>query len=255
MSNITINFDTLKYNLYEVLGINSNASETKIKKAFRNLILNFHPDKNNNIEEEIYYHIITANQILTNTESRKKYDDFLNKSNDTHDELKNTFTKTKQTIYTNVDDEIKYKFNYTFNELDKKHLSSFTENDKTIDAYNKLLKERDKTLEIPKEDIKTNNEFNEKFESRIVDGSFIDQIIPISEKMELTINSNENYTSLDVAFNNLYVDSSGISNSKYTSLDSAFKIQKINPKDFKEVNIKEAIEIYKNETNNLNYMY
>jgi DnaJ-class molecular chaperone len=107
MSNITINFDTLKYNLYEVLGINSNASETKIKKAFRNLILNFHPDKNNNIEEEIYYHIITANQILTNTESRKKYDDFLNKSNDTHDELKNTFTKTKQTIYTNVDDEIK----------------------------------------------------------------------------------------------------------------------------------------------------
>jgi DnaJ-class molecular chaperone len=48
---VSVNFQNLKYNLYEVLGIDSKASETKIKKAFRNLILNFHPDKNNNIEE------------------------------------------------------------------------------------------------------------------------------------------------------------------------------------------------------------
>ena len=40
MSHVTINFETLKFNLYEVLGIDAKASESKIKKAFRNLILN-----------------------------------------------------------------------------------------------------------------------------------------------------------------------------------------------------------------------
>jgi hypothetical protein len=70
-----------------------------------------------------------------------------------------------------------------------------------------------------------------------------------------TVNSNDNYTSLDIAFNNLYIDNGNISTSKYTSLDSAFKIQKINPKDFKEVNIKKAIETYKNETTNLHSIY
>ena len=32
--NIEINFDTLKYNLYDILGVKSDASKKKIKKAF-----------------------------------------------------------------------------------------------------------------------------------------------------------------------------------------------------------------------------
>ena len=48
----------VKYNLYEILGIQNNSNDVKIKKAFRNLILNFHPDKNNQTEEDIYYHIV-----------------------------------------------------------------------------------------------------------------------------------------------------------------------------------------------------
>lgn len=253
MSHITINFETLKYNLYEVLGISKKASETKIKKAFRNLILNFHPDKNNNVEEEIYYHIITANQILTNTENRKKYDEFLNKSDKIHDNLKNDFFEIKETNNVELNDTAINKFNNKFNELEKKHLSSFNDINKTMDAYNKLIKERDEIIEIPKEDIKSNNDFNNKFENRIINGEFFnDQIIPISEKMELsTISANDNYTSLDIAFNNLYIDGCGINTSKFSSLDSAFKIQKINPRDFKEVNIKDALNTYKNETNNL----
>ena len=91
MAEITINFDSLKFNLYEILNILPESSESKIKKAFRNLILHFHPDKNNNTEEDIYQHIILANQVLTNKDSRKKYDDFLIKSEQTHCELKNNF--------------------------------------------------------------------------------------------------------------------------------------------------------------------
>ena len=36
MTEITINFETLKFNLYEILNVSKDASETKIKKAFRN---------------------------------------------------------------------------------------------------------------------------------------------------------------------------------------------------------------------------
>ena len=259
MSNITIDFDTLKYNLYEVLGIDQSASDTKIKKAFRNLILNFHPDKNNSIEEEIYYHIVTANQVLTNSENRAKYNEFLNKLQDTHDDLKKKFTKvheefknittvSKETI---KEDALK-EFNNKFLELQQKHLNSYNETDKTMDAFSKLLQERDKVIEIPKEDIKSIDDFNSKFENRVNTGNFNDQLIPVSEKMELTTtNVNDNYTSLDIAFDNLYIDGGGISTSKFSSLDAAFKIQPLSTKNYKEVNIKDAMEAYKQQTNNL----
>lgn len=253
MSHLTINFDTLKFNLYDVLGIESDASETKIKKAFRNLILNFHPDKNNCIEEEIYYHIVTANQILTNSDYRKKYDEFINKVQDTHDDLKSKFNKINNNIVPTSKDDATIEFNNKLNELDKKHNIDFNFNDKTIEAYDKLLKERNNVIEIPKEDIKSTDDFNQKFESRLLSKNFFnDEIIPVSEKMELsTLNINDNYTSLDIAFGNLYVDGGGVNTNKYTSLDSAFKIQPINTKDFKEVNIKDALNSYKNETTNL----
>jgi curved DNA-binding protein CbpA len=289
MSNLTIDFETLKYNLYEVLGIDPKSSETKIKKAFRNLILNFHPDKNNNTEEEIYYHIVTANQILTNSDVRKRYDDFLNKLQDTHDDMKSQFNKIKEEqsrsynkdsnnkdynkdtkdstkdsnknnkkekLYTehhsNTKDEALEAFNNKFSKLEQQHLDNYNVSNETINNnYNKLLKEREMPIDIPKEDIKSINDFNNKFESNVFNGHFNDQIIPIKEKMELsTLNINDNYTSLDIAFNNLYIDGGGINTSKFSSLDSAFKIQQINTKDFKEVNIKNAMEAYKNETNN-----
>jgi curved DNA-binding protein CbpA len=257
MSCVAIDFETLKFNLYEVLGIDSNASEIKIKKAFRNLILNFHPDKNNSTEEEIYYHIITANQVLINTENRKKYDEFLNKLQDNHDDLKSKFNTINNNNIKLTEPENKSQaekqFNNKFSELEQKHLSYFNTSDKTLDAYSKIVKEREKTINIPKEDIKTTEDFNVKFESRILTGDYFkDQIISVAEKTELsTINVNDNYTSLDIAFNNLYIEGGGINTSKFSSLDSAFKIQPISTKEFKEVNIKNAIDAYKNETHNL----
>ena len=35
----------MKKDLYEILGINKNASDDEIKKAFRKLSLKYHPDR------------------------------------------------------------------------------------------------------------------------------------------------------------------------------------------------------------------
>jgi curved DNA-binding protein CbpA len=258
MAEITINFDSLKFNLYEILNVTPESSESKIKKAFRNLILHFHPDKNNNTEEDIYQHIILANQILTNKESKKKYDDFLIKSEQTHCELKNYFKKNKNEneSFTKKDIEInekeaKINFENKLTELSNKHISNFNEKD-TIKNYEKLLKDRKNELDIPKESFTNMDEFNNKFESKITNKIFGDQIIPIQEDMKLsTFNVNDNYTSLDIAFDNLYIDGGGISTSKYTSLEAAFKIQSLDLSK-KEINIEEAIKTYKKETENFN---
>ena len=50
---IEINFDTIKYNLYEILNVQPDSDDTKIKKSFMRIIKQFHPDKNSELEEEI----------------------------------------------------------------------------------------------------------------------------------------------------------------------------------------------------------
>jgi hypothetical protein len=250
MSQITLDFNKLKFNLYEILGLDSNASDSKIKKSFRNLILNFHPDKNSEAEEEIYYHIVTANQILTNKENREKYDNFLNKLESTHDELKKTYCKDDFTINESKD-KAQQKFYKKFKELEKKHgIENINLNDPK--NFDKLIKSREKEINIPNENIKTQDEFNNKFEERIVNGTFNDQIIPAQENMKLSCyNVNDNYTTLDIAFDNLYIDGSGISSSKFSSLDTAFKLQPVNIKNIREINIKKALKDYEAVTNNL----
>jgi DnaJ-class molecular chaperone len=68
MSKIEIDFNSIKYNLYEILNVTKDVDEQKIKKSFMKIIKNFHPDKNSELEEDIYYHIILANQILLNSD-------------------------------------------------------------------------------------------------------------------------------------------------------------------------------------------
>lgn len=249
MSEITINFETLKFNLYEILNVSKEAPESKIKKAFRNLILNFHPDKNSEAEEDIYQHIIIANQVLSNKESRKKYDNFLNNHELTHDELKKNFSKNKNNPKTK--EEALHLFENKIEELTKKHITDFEEIDTKIN-YEKMLKAREIELNIPKEEIKDMHDFNNKFENKIINKGFADQIIPVNEDMRIsTLNVNDNYTHLDVAFDNLYIDGGGISTSKYTSLDAAFKIQPIDLNKKTQISIEDAINNYKKETERL----
>jgi len=61
---------------YKILGIQKEASEDKIKKAYRKLARKYHPDLNPNDKEaeQKFKDVNEANEVLSNTENRKKYD-------------------------------------------------------------------------------------------------------------------------------------------------------------------------------------
>lgn len=65
-------------NYYEILGVNKNSSDDEIKKAYRKLSKQYHPDLNpNNKEaEEKFKEIAEAYDVLTNKEKRQNYDTF-----------------------------------------------------------------------------------------------------------------------------------------------------------------------------------
>ncbi len=64
--------------LYRVLGVARDASEDDIKKAYRRLALEFHPDRNpgDTAAEERFKEISVAHGVLSDPEKRKLYDEF-----------------------------------------------------------------------------------------------------------------------------------------------------------------------------------
>jgi curved DNA-binding protein len=61
---------------YKILGVAKTATEDEIKKAFRKLARQYHPDANpnNKAAEERFKEISEANEILSDDEKRKQYD-------------------------------------------------------------------------------------------------------------------------------------------------------------------------------------
>lgn len=57
---------------YDLLKVPSNASQQEIKKAFRTLAMEHHPDKGG--DPEVFKQVNTAYKVLSEPESRKKYD-------------------------------------------------------------------------------------------------------------------------------------------------------------------------------------
>ncbi|GAB2811472.1 J domain-containing protein [Ferruginibacter profundus] len=63
---------------YKILGVDKNASEEDIKKAYRKLARKLHPDLNPNDKDahQKFQQINEANEVLSDAEKRKKYDQY-----------------------------------------------------------------------------------------------------------------------------------------------------------------------------------
>lgn len=67
-----------KRDYYEVLGVNKNASEDEIKKAYRKIAIKYHPDRNpgDKKAEEKFKEAAEAYDVLHDTQKRQQYDQF-----------------------------------------------------------------------------------------------------------------------------------------------------------------------------------
>ncbi len=67
-----------KRDYYEVLGVSKGATETDLKKAYRQMALKYHPDKNpgNKDAEEKFKEAAEAYEILSDPDKRQRYNQF-----------------------------------------------------------------------------------------------------------------------------------------------------------------------------------
>ena len=102
-------------NYYSILGVNENSSKEEIKKAYRNLQLKYHPDKNNNSQEsnDMTQKINEAYDVLSDPVKKSEYDMMRNFSNNPGGG--NPFTRMNATGGMDIPmDDI---FNMFFNDL------------------------------------------------------------------------------------------------------------------------------------------
>lgn len=80
-------------NLYKILELNNGASISEVKKAYKKLVLKYHPDKNSEVPVTKFYSITTAYNILSDIEKKRLYDEtgFIESENN----IKNTLMKFK----------------------------------------------------------------------------------------------------------------------------------------------------------------
>src|SRR6185369_9970708 len=67
-----------KRDYYEILGVGKTASADEIKKAYRKVAMQFHPDRNpgDKASEEKFKEAAEAYEVLSDTDKRAKYDRF-----------------------------------------------------------------------------------------------------------------------------------------------------------------------------------
>ena len=61
---------------YKILDLKKNAKDNEIKKAYRKLTLQYHPDKNpgDDAAKEMFHNVADAYEVLSDNDKRRKYD-------------------------------------------------------------------------------------------------------------------------------------------------------------------------------------
>ena len=247
-----IEIKDLEYNLYELLGIEIGAPIKTVKTAFRSIVKKFHPDKISKLEENIYYNITMANHILSNEQSKNRYDNWLLKSNKSHDDLKKNFKSDDiKQYFPKSSREAQVKFKNDSDCLLKRH-GMVNEDTRNITVrYKEKDSQRREMKAVTREDFNDMDEFNNRFIERKQDGSYSDKIIKYDNANIVPYEKSRNnisYVELK-NFNKLYVEDT-VQTSSFTSLNRAFTLQPV-MKNPKSSDINYEINEYNNLTDDI----
>lgn len=85
-------------NYYQILGVSASATKDEIKRAYRRLAKEHHPDRNPNdkISEEIFKTINLAHETLIDDRKRKEYDQSLGSQHTKQSHNKQEHSRTRQ---------------------------------------------------------------------------------------------------------------------------------------------------------------
>jgi DnaJ-class molecular chaperone len=99
---------------YKILGVTKDSNQIQIRKAFRKLALQYHPDKNKNSEEskQKFMEIVKAYEILSDEKSRERYD-----SNTVHNKNIQKFNWTPPADFANFYSYENLKREYNENQI------------------------------------------------------------------------------------------------------------------------------------------
>lgn len=239
-----INFNSLEFNLYELLNLPFDCTIDDVKKKFRKLVKKFHPDKMTDIEEKLYYNITLANHILSNPELKNKYNNWLLNSHKSHSALKDNFKDELQNIkqyFPQTKEEAIYEFEKNSNILAQRH-GNYMEDTRGLNAIYKDKERERNNVNIIKEDYSNMDEFNQRFTERKKNGIYCDKIVKRNADIQpYTFGSNK-YAELK-DFHNMYRKDSQI---KY-----AFELMPVDETLIDSKNISQRLDDYNKETNRM----
>jgi DnaJ-class molecular chaperone len=98
---------------YETLGIDKNATDSEIKKAYRALSLKYHPDRNSSEEAKtLIQQVNAAYEVLSDKDAKQKYDNELNGIGQTsHTNMHANMHANMRTNFMDVDSMFNMMFN------------------------------------------------------------------------------------------------------------------------------------------------
>ncbi len=86
----------MEYNYYKILGLESTAGASEIKRSYRKMAFQYHPDKNSDCKAKEFFQLLTeAYSTLSDNEKRKNYDK-KNNFNQTFEESVKVHQRTRK---------------------------------------------------------------------------------------------------------------------------------------------------------------